>query len=49
MERNFSNILKLSIENGTIEPVKGYAKKDLLSLPAGAEGILAEGLKHFYN
>jgi hypothetical protein len=49
MERNFSTILKLSIENGTIQPFKGYAVKHQLSLPAGVEGILAEDLKQYYD
>jgi len=44
MERDFSIILKVSIENGTIEPFKGYATKHVRSLPAGAKGIPAEDL-----
>lgn len=49
METDFSKILKLSIEKCTIEPFKGYAKNQILSLPAGAEGILAEDLKRNFN
>lgn len=49
MERNFLKILKLSIQNGTIEPFKGYEKNNVLSLPSGTDGILAEDLKRHFN
>ncbi len=49
MERNFSKILKLSIQNGTIEPFKGYEKNYLLSLPSDTAGILVEDLKRHFK
>lgn len=40
----FSKILKLSIENCTIETWKGFKKKRQLVIPPGREGLLVEDL-----
>jgi len=44
LERDFSKILKLSIEKSTIDTFKGYKKHKSLSLPVGDEGLLVEDL-----
>ena len=45
LERNFSQLLKLTIENGNIETFRGYEKHTMLPAAAEADGLLIEDLK----
>lgn len=45
LERNFSKILKVSINEGTIETFKGYENNTVLSIPVGTEGLLVDTIQ----